>query len=350
MTVQEANGIARQKTSLLWSLLLGWTLVKLLTSNHGMATAPSPTEAFSTGHEYPIEKKDRGTQTPMDIPAQGWKDIVFRIYANFNKHHITSVAAGVTFYALLAIFPAIAALVSIYGLFADAGTIQEHMNSLAGFLPGGAIDIIGEQIKRIAGSGGGVLGFGFFIGLAISLWSANAGMKAIFEALNFVYEEDEKRSFIRLNAMSLGFTLSAILFLLSALAVVVVIPIILNFVGFGQATAWTIANIRWPLLLIGTIFGLALIYRYGPSNSRPRWRWISVGSITAALLWIVGSMLFSWYVSHFGTYNKTYGSLGAAIGFMTWIWLSTIIILLGAEINAQAERQPVIADRKARSL
>jgi len=250
-----------------------------------------------------------------------------------------SVAAGVTYYALLAIFPAIAALVSIYGLFADPVTIQQHLQTLSGVLPGGALEIVGEQVKRIASQGGGALGFGFVVGLLISLWSANAGMKAVFDALNIVYDEEEKRSFIRLNLQSLAFTIGALLLVLIALAGIVVLPIVLNFVGLAGKTEWLISLARWPALLVVIVLALAVLYRYGPSRDEAEWKWVTPGGLVAAVLWLAGSMLFSWYVSNFGSYNETYGSLGAVIGFMTWIWLSSVVVLLGAEINAETEHQ-----------
>jgi membrane protein len=199
--------------------------------------------------------------------------------------------------------------------------------------------VIGEQVKRITSKGGGALGFAFFSGLAISLWSANAGMKAMFDALNVAYDEDEKRGFIALNLQSLGFTLGALLFIVLAIVGVVAVPVVLNFVGLGKATEWIISLARWPALLAVVILGLAVLYRYGPSRDKAQWRWISPGSVLAGVVWVVGSMLFSWYVSNFGNYNETYGSLGAAIGFMTWIWISTTIVLLGGEINAELEHQ-----------
>ena len=199
--------------------------------------------------------------------------------------------------------------------------------------------MVGEQVKRITSKGSGTLGFAFFSGLAISLWSANAGMKAMFDALNVAYDEDEKRGFIALNLRSLAFTLGAILFLVLALVGVVVVPVVLNFIGLGKAAEWIISLARWPVLLAIVIGGLAVLYRYGPSRNNAQWRWISAGSILAAVVWVVGSMLFSWYVSNFGNYNETYGSLGAAIGFLTWIWLSTTIVLVGAELNSEMEHQ-----------
>jgi membrane protein len=292
------------------------------------------------GHAAREPGRGRDATSPTQIPTRGWKDVLWRVYERFGRDRVLAIAAGVTFYALLAIFPAIAALVSLYGLFAEPGTIQNHLATLGGFLPGGALEIIGEQVKRIASKPGGTLGFGFALGLGTALWSSNAGMKALFDALNIVYEEQEKRGFIKLNLVSLTFTLSAIVFILLAMGAVVVLPIVLKWIPLGGPVLdWTLSILRWPVLLALVVAGLAAVYRWGPSRDEAEWKWITPGSIFAAVIWVGGSMLFSWYVSKFGNYNETYGSLGAAIGFMTWIWLSTIIVLLGAEINAESEHQ-----------
>jgi membrane protein len=281
----------------------------------------------------------KDAETPAKIPAQGWWQIAKRTYQEFTSDHVTSVAAGVTYFVLLAIFPAIAALVSIYGLFADPATIGSHVQSLSSVLPGGAVEIVGEQINRITSSGEGALGFAFFFGILTALWSANAGVKALFEALNIIYEEDEKRGFIRLNLTSLAFTLGGIGFVLLALGAIVVLPIVFDFIGMASTVEWLIAIGRWPILLIALGLGLSLIYRFGPSRDEPKWRWVTPGGVIAAFLWLVASLLFSWYAANFGSYNETYGTLGAVIGLLTWIWISSIIILLGAEINAESEHQ-----------
>jgi membrane protein len=305
------------------------------------------TEAGAGSHEgrdaerVAETESDRGRQAvkPSDIPAKGWKDILWRVYQEIGKDRIVAVAAGVTFYGLLALFPAIAAIVSLYGLFADPSTINQHLATVSGLLPGGAVDIISEQVKRIASKPSGNLGFAFFSGLAISLWSANAGMKAVFDALNVAYGEEEKRSFVMLNLQSLAFTFAMIAFLLIAVGAIVVIPVILKLFWFGKAIEWLISLLRWPILYCGVLFALACLYRYGPSRDKPQWRWVTWGSAIAGAVWLLGSMLFSWYVANFGNYDATYGSLGAVIGFMTWMWLSTTIVLIGAEINAEIEHQ-----------
>ncbi|MET0526842.1 MAG: YihY/virulence factor BrkB family protein [Microvirga sp.] len=361
--VQQSRSSSSTAVTTMWAVVLGWALVRLVANGErqplpatrtarrpegqGSGQASKPDTGFTEKehadpHAAATESgRGRHADTPTEIPAQGWKDILWRTYEEFGKDRIMSVAAGVTYYALLAVFPAIAALVSIYGLFSDPATIRDHLTTMSGILPSGALEIVGEQVARISSKGGGALGFGFIIGLVISLWSANAGMKAIFDALNIVNDEEEKRSFIKLNLMSLSFTLGAILFILFALGSIIVLPIIFNFVGLGSQTEWILAIARWPILLVGVIFALSLIYRFGPSRDKAEWRWVTPGGVVAAVLWLAVSMIFSWYVSNFGSYNETYGSLGAVIGFMTWIWLSTVIVLLGAEINAEMEHQTV---------
>jgi membrane protein len=343
-------GAAPSTLSRVGTLALAFVLSRLLdgrTSEHrasdraarretdsGRGDASARGEAKAGG-----DARGRKAESPTEIPAKGWMDIAWRVYEEIGNDRILAVAAGVTFYALLALFPAIAAFVSLYGLFADPGTINDHLASLAGLLPGGAIDVIGEQVKRITSKPGGTLGLAFFSGLAISVWSANAGMKAVFDALNVAYGESEKRNFIWLNLQSLAFTFGALVFLAIGVTVVVVVPVALNYLGLGSLGGWLIWIGRWPAMFAIILLALAVLYRYGPSRDRPRWRWVTPGSILAAAGWIIFSMLFSWYVGSFGSYNETYGSLGAAIGFLTWVWLSTTIVLVGAELNAEIEHQ-----------
>jgi membrane protein len=249
------------------------------------------------------------------------------------------VAAGVTFYSLPAIFPAIAALVALYGLFADPSQIAKHVDTLSGVLPGGALEIARNQLNMVASQGASKLGITFIIGLAVSLWSANAGIKSIFDALNLVYDEEEKRGLIRLNFVSLAFTVAAILFMLLAIACVAALPAVSSTNQLQGMTALIAQIARWPILLVIVAFGLAAVYRFGPSRREPQWRWITWGSTFAAIAWIAVSLLFSWYAENFGSYNKTYGSLGAIIAFMVWMWLSTTMILIGAELDAEMEHQ-----------
>jgi membrane protein len=277
--------------------------------------------------------------SPADIPARGWKDVVRRTLRQISEDRVLANAAAVTYFVLLALFPALAALVSVYGLFADPASMERHLDAMAGLLPGGALDIIREQLHTLAAQGGQTLGFTFVSGLMVSLWSANSGIKALFDALNVVYDEEEKRGFFRLNMLSLTFTISTLVFLLIAMAALVVLPNILHELGLKDTTHQLLDILRWPLLLLLAGLALACVYRFGPSRRKPRWRWVTWGSAFAAVAWLVVSLLFSWYASNFGNYNKTYGSLGAVIGFMTWLWISSVVILIGAEINAETEHQ-----------
>ncbi len=284
--------------------------------------------------------RGREAETGGEIPAKGWKDIAWRIYQSSQNNRVLLVAAGVTYYALLALFPAVAAIVTLYGLFADTSSLNEDLHLLSGFLPQGALEVIGDQVKRITAQGQARLGFTLLGTLGLSLWGANAGTKAIFDALNIIYKEREQRGFIKLTLCSLAFTVAAVVLALLSLTGIVLVPVALKFLGLAEGSwAGLLALLRWPLLYLVIVFGLACLYRYGPSRTEPQWRWVTWGSAIAAAIWIVGSLLLSWYVTNFGTYNATYGSLGAVIGFMVWLWLSTTIVLIGGEINAEMEHQ-----------
>ncbi len=331
----------------------GWTIAFMaallgaaLASEYLFPSSQERTNArFASGEEsFHVDTavgSDRGRQatTPSEIPPRGWKDILLRVYANVSKHRVLALAAGMTYYSILAIFPAIAALVALYGLFADPTTIARHLDQLGGFLPGGAIEVAREQLTRVASKGSQTLGLTFLIGLGTSLWSANAAMKSLFDTLNIVHGEDEKRGFVELNVVSLGFTIGGVAFLLAALGAIVIVPVLLGYVGLSHAGDLVVRIGRWPAMYLVLTFALAVIYRYGPSREAPRWRWITWGSAIAALLWLAVSGLFSWYAANFGKFNETYGSLGAVIGFMTWLWISAIVVLLGAEIDAEMEHQ-----------
>jgi membrane protein len=283
----------------------------------------------------------RGRQagSPWQIPWSGWKDILWRTYEQIGDDRLLAVAAGVVYFGLLALFPAVTAFVSLYGLFAKAAAISDHLSLASGFLPGGALDIIRDQIGRITAKGDVKLGFSFLGGLALALWSANAGMKAIMDALNVIYDEREKRGFFKLNLISLSFTFAAIAALLGAIGAVVLLPLALSHLGLNDVSEALLRILRWPALLALIVTGLALIYRFGPSRDQARWQWLSVGSVVAAILWLVSSALLSWYLENFAHYDATYGSLGAAIGLMLWMWVSSIVILLGAELNSEIEHQ-----------
>jgi membrane protein len=275
-----------------------------------------------------------GAKSPTEIPRQGWWVAIKQTVNGFNDDRLMTEAAGVTFYTLLALFPALASLISLYGLFADAGTIRDQLQMAEGVIPEGGLEIIRQQVVALTSNGHQALGFGLIVGLLVSLWSANSGVKSLFDALNIVYHEREARSFVTRTLISFCFTLGAIVFLIVSLT-----SIVINYLGLASDLPLILAVLRWPLLLITLTLFFSLIYRFGPSRNRVKWRWVSWGSAFASVAWIIVSLAFSYYVANFGSYNKTYGSLGAAIGFMTWIWISAMVVLLGGELNAELERQ-----------
>ncbi len=301
--------------------------------------APSPGAQQQPGQPATTGGAGALANKPSEIPARGWKQVAKRVFNDIGDDRIMAEAAAVTYYALLAIFPAIAALISFYGLIADPADIGKHLASLGGVVPQGGMQIISDQIKSLTSAPHNALGFGAIFGLLTTVWSANAGIKSLFDALNAVYEEKETRSFLHRTWLSLAFTLGALLFVILALTAVAVVPAVLQLVYLGGVADALLNLGRWPLMLGAIMLFLALVYRYGPSRAKAKWRWVSWGSGFAGIVFIIASAAFSWYAANFSSYNKTYGSLGAAVGFMTWIWISTIIVLVGAELNAELEHQ-----------
>jgi membrane protein len=284
-------------------------------------------------------ERGRAASRPSQIPPLGWKDIVWRLWEQFNRDRILLVAAGASFYLLLALFPALAAFVSLYGFVADPKTVADHVANLGGLLPSGGLDLIRGQLEALAQQSNNTLGISFFVGLVLALWSANSGVKAIFDAMNIAYGEAEKRGFFGLNLRSLTFTLGALLIGIFMLLTVGVVPVILKFLFLDTWTGTIVSLGRWPLLMLAILTGISLVYRFGPSRERAKWRWLSWGAVLATLVSIAASWGFSFYLQNFAHYNVTYGSLGAVIGLMMWIWISVIILVVGAAINAEMEHQ-----------
>ena len=287
--------------------------------------------------------KDSGqgqaASTPSNIPASGWKDILWRIYSEISDDRVMLIAAGVTYYLLLALVPALSAFVSIFGLFTDPSSIQQQITALSSVVPGGGMQIISDQLTRLTQQDNATLGVTFMISLLLALWSANAGMKSLFEAMNVAYDESEERGFVKLTLISLAFTLAAVVGTSLFLGVVIVVPIVLKFIGLGQGTEWLIRIGSYVGMAILASLAIAALYRWGPCRDAAKWKWISPGVMLTMVLIVVVSVLFSWYVANFGSYNATYGSLGALIGFMTWIWISATILIIGGELNSEMEHQ-----------
>jgi membrane protein len=286
-----------------------------------------------------VPEAPTGRLNPLQVLSRKGKQVLLGTYDRINRDRILATAAGVVFYGLLAIFPAITALVSSYGLLADPSTIADNLHSLALMLPNGSFGIVEEEIGRVLAKGHSSLGLAFIVGMLLAIWSANAGVKAVLDALNVAYEETEKRSFVRFNLISLAFTVGALAAILIMLGAVIGVPLALKHLGLDTNAQLVVQIGRWPVLALVLLMALLVLYRYGPSRTAPRWRWLVVGACLAVILWLAGSALLSWYLSNFGDYTATYGSLGAAIGLMTWMWMAGIIVLVGAELNSEMERQ-----------
>ncbi|MGL4812255.1 MAG: YihY/virulence factor BrkB family protein [Beijerinckiaceae bacterium] len=283
----------------------------------------------------------RLAQHPVDIPAGGWWQIARRTMSEIGNDRVLAVSAGVAFYALLALFPAVTAFVSLYGLVADRATVFDHLVLLSDVVPSSALAIMRDQMTRIVEADSGGLGVTFAISLATAIWSANAGVKALFDALNVAYREQEKRSFVWLNLVSLATTAGMLAAALLAIGAVAVLPALLNFFYLGPVAEPLLRYGRWPVVFLALVVALALLYRIGPSRREAKWRWVSPGALFSAVAWVGFSALFSWYAENFGNFNATYGTLGAVMALLLWMWLTAAIILIGAEINAESERQIV---------
>ena len=284
--------------------------------------------------------RGRSAARPSDIPKAGWKDILWRTWEEQGKDNISIVAAGVAYYALFAIFPAIAALVSLYGLVFDPAGVEQQVNQLAGLLPPEALNVLRDQARNVASAPQEGLGFGVLFGLALTLWSASRGTNSLITALNIAYGEEERRSFIWLAGLSLLLTLAGLVFVIMTLAMIVAVPAAINFLGLRDTPiGWAASLARWPILAVAIVLALAVLYRYGPDRRQPKWRWVTWGSAIATALWIIASVGFSVYVSNFGSYNQTYGSVGAGVVLLLWFNLTSYVILMGAELNAEIEHQ-----------
>ncbi len=285
------------------------------------------------------EARGRRAQAPREIPLRGWRDVAVRTYREVGRDDLALVAAGVAFYSLLAIIPAVFAAVAIYGLFADPAEVQRQLASLAGVLPNQARELLLEQLTHAIDRSPGALSFGAVFGVLASLWSANKGTKALIRAINIAYDENDTRSFVRSNALSLLLTVGGVVTAVICIAAIAVVPVLLGRLGFSETVQTLVSLARWPLLIGLFVGGLSVVYRVAPYRDDPRWRWVTWGTAVATVLWVALSLAFSLYAGRFGSYGETYGSLGAVVVLMLWLWLSAFVVLLGAEINSELEHQ-----------
>ena len=290
-------------------------------------------------------KKDpygRDARRPYHIPLRGWWQVFHRVWTESGRDNLSVVAAGCAYYALFSIFPALTALISIYGLTADPATIEQRFNMLADLLPAQAYDVVIQQIHRIVEASSQSLGWSLAISLALAFWSATYGTQALFAALNIAYEEPERRSIFQFYLSAFVFTLAGILGGVLMLLAIVYVPILFAFAGFSHQFELFVRIVRWPFLALLVLCLLALLYRYGPCRRTAKWHWVSVGSAFATVIWLLTSAAFSYYVSNFAHYDRFYGSLGAVIILLLWLYISFYIVLLGAEINAELELQTAV--------
>lgn len=290
------------------------------------------------------DEKQHGrlAKSPEQIPKRGWMDIFKRVNQQISEDNVGIISAGVAFYAFLAIFPAIAATISIYGLLVDPQTVQQQLSSIAEFFPKQTTQLMRSQLKQIASGSPTALGWSLVLSVLLSIWSANRGTNALFQGINIAYDEQNKRSFIKNNALTLLFTFLGIIVAIISMALVIALPAAVENLNLPDGIQTTALWLRWILLAGLIMLSLAAIYRYAPDRENPKWRWVSLGSVFATVLWIAGSLAFSFYVNNFSNYNATYGSLAAVVILLFWFYLSSFIIMLGAEINSEIEHQTKI--------
>ena len=296
----------------------------------GRSHGASPTNAKGTGE---------GATKPTEIPKAGWWAILKRTWAQMSEDNVSMLAGGVAFFAMLSIFPALTAMVSLYGLVADPRTVEQQVTAMGAVLPPEALQIISGWLHNLVEQPTQKFGISLIVSVALALWSARAGTGMLMTALNICYGEKETRNFFWFNLQALALTLGLVLFGILALVFVAVVPAVLNLLPLPESWKTGLAVARWPILAVLVTLVLAVVYRYAPDRADPKWRWVTPGSAVATVLWITASVAFSIYVSKFGNYDETYGSLGAVIILLFWFYITSYVILAGGELNAEIERQ-----------
>ena len=290
---------------------------------------------MSTGSGVPGADAD----APTRIPPLGWWQVVRRAVAESSSDNVPVLAGGVAFFAFLALFPALIAASTLYGLVADPATVSRQVENLAGALPEEAQPLVAGILQSLTSPAGSTLGIGLAVSVLAALWSASGGTSNLMTAVNLAYDEEESRGFVRLRGTALALTLGAIVFVLLALTLVGVVPVVIDVLALGTAGTVLAEIVRWGLLVVVVVVALAVVYRVAPDRDAPRFRWVSPGAVVATALWVLGSIAFSLYVNNFSSFNATYGALAGVVVLMLWLYLTSYIVLLGAEINSESERQ-----------
>lgn len=283
--------------------------------------------------------RGRNAEKPTEISLKGLKDVGFRLKDEIAEDHVGLISAGVAFYALLALFPAITALVALGGLVFEPEQVVSQMEGLSGLMPQQVSDLIIGQAVKVAGSQQAGLGLAVVLGILLALYSASKGMGSLMEGLNVAYDEEEKRNFFMLKLQTYGLTMALIIGVVVAIGVLAVLPAALALLQLGPLVEWAALGLSWLLMFLFALTGLAILYRFGPSRENPEWRWLTPGAIIGVVVWTVASVGFGFYVANFGSYNESFGSLAGAIVLLMWLWISAFIVMLGAELNAELEAQ-----------
>jgi membrane protein len=272
-----------------------------------------------------------------DVRPETLFRIAWNVAMRISRDNLMLVAAGVAFYAMTAIFPAIAAFVSIYGLFADPSRVQDQVSAYSALVPAESLKLLTDALQSFVSKSNSSLSLALVVSVCIALWSAKAGISSLMTGLNIANETTEKRSIFIQQGTGLLLTAGGVLFAGVALTAIALLPIVINFLPLTEEGKSILGLGRWPLLALLVCLALAVLYRFGPCREKAKWRWITLGSAIATVLWLIASGLFSYYVSRFGAYDKTYGSLAAPVVLLLWFWLSGLVVLIGAEIDAEME-------------
>ena len=287
---------------------------------------------------------NRGRQAnrPADIAWRGWWDVLWRVKDQLDADNVSIVAGGLALFALLAVFPSLAAAVAIYGIIASPDAIAAQMQAFTGLLPPATVEILQNQLNQLVSQRDETLGIGVIVGALLAMWSARKGMVALITAMNVAYNEHDRRSFLVRTLMSLAFTICGVLGFVVMVLIGVAVPVVLAFFPLGNSTAqWVLLGVRWALLWVIAVFALSILYRFAPHRARPRWEWVNAGSLIAATLWLLSSVLFAIYVRNFNSFGEAYGAIGGVVVMLMWFYVSAYVVILGAEINSELERQTV---------
>lgn len=285
--------------------------------------------------------RGRRADRPVDIAWRGWWDVLWRVKDQLDTDNVSIVAGGLALFALLAVFPSLAAAVAIYGIVASPDAIAAQMQAFGGMLPPATVEILQNQLNQLVSQRNETLSIGVIIGILLAMWSARKGMVALITAMNVAYNEHDRRSFLMRMLLSLAFTVGGVLGFVVMVSIGVAIPVLLAFIPLGSATEWILLGVRWAVLWVIAVFALSVLYRFAPHRTHPRWEWVNAGSIIAATLWLLGSALFALYVRNFNSFGEAYGAIGGVVVMLMWFYVSAYVVILGAEINSELERQTV---------